>query len=585
MPVTFSFSPRPNRAGEIRWSEWGPEPFRLAAEEDRPVMLQLTAAWCHWCHVMDETTLSHPDIIDLVNGRFVPIRVDADRLPHVRDRYIAGGWPTTAFLTPEGEVLWSGTSLERGEFMRVAEGVLVGWSDRREDLLDEVSRRRMAMETTGRRRSGSALVRREAADSVMAVLQDSVDPRNGGFGEPPRFPAPDAVELLLVQGVAQENPDWVGAAEVTLDGMLAGEMYDHVDGGFHRYALEADWTDPQYEKLLHVNAGLARVYALAGVLRDRADWRDVASRTVAWVDGTLGREDGLWNASQNSDEEYYGLDGAARADRSPPRVDPTVYTDANAAWIRSLADAGGRMGRPEWIDRSAAGLTALVESSRTDDGSPLHVAGDGADPNPAGLLTDCVELARACTAVAQASGEERWLERAETIAAGLRRQLRDDDGTFRDAPEAAPTLGALRYPERPFDLNADAARLFLDLALARDDRTPRAVTERILAVLSSSAARHGAAAAGFAMAVEAFFEPPLQIVVVGEPEPARALRHAALALPLPDRRVWPLPSGGSLGGRRFPAEPAPAAYVCGRRGCSSPVTDVEELAAAVESVR
>src|SRR5687768_5299395 len=138
----FRFSPRPNRAGEIHWRTWGAPAFAEAAAAGRPVLLNLSAVWCHWCHLMDETTLSDPTIITLLNSELVPIRVDADRSPHVQDRYIAGGWPTNAFLTPTGEVLWAGTYLEPDEFRKVAESVLAAWGTRRAELETEIERRR-----------------------------------------------------------------------------------------------------------------------------------------------------------------------------------------------------------------------------------------------------------------------------------------------------------------------------------------------------------------------------------------------------------------------------------------------------------
>jgi uncharacterized protein len=107
--MSFRFSPRPNRARDVNWRPWGAEAFAEAVATDKPILLNLTAVWCHWCHLMDETTYSEPDLIDLINENLIPVRVDADRHPHVQDRYIAGGWPTNAFLTPTGEVLWSGT--------------------------------------------------------------------------------------------------------------------------------------------------------------------------------------------------------------------------------------------------------------------------------------------------------------------------------------------------------------------------------------------------------------------------------------------------------------------------------------------
>ncbi len=580
--TTLRFSPRPNRAGEIRWHEWGPAAFRAAEERDLPILLHLTAPWCHWCHVVDETTLSDPEVIALLNDSLLPLRVDTDRHPHVRDRYIAGGWPTTAFLTPDGEVLWSGTGLEAHELLHVARGVLRGWRDRRDELRGEVERRRMAIQASGRRHAASGLVRRESADSVLSALIDSADARNGGFGDAPRFPSPDAVELLFAEGLGRGDPQCAALAERHLDGILAGELFDRVDGGFFRYALQPDWTEPQYEKLLAVNGGLLRAFALGAVLTGRSDWEEAAETTVEWVQSRLLRKDGLWGASQDADPDYYALRAADRRGRAAPNIDATAYVDANATWISGLASAGGRLGRAEWIRRAEEALHVLDTGSRDPAGRVAHFVGD--DPlAPTDLLVDLVGLARACLAVAQATGGSRWVDRAREIVARMQERLADDDGGFRDLPQGAELLGALRYRDRPFDLNADAARLLIDLTTATGDRSYRAMAERVLALLSPSAPRYGAAAAGFALAMGEFFDPPLGFYVVGSADATSAMRAAAFARPEPGLRVWTVePGAGSL---NLPTEPVPSAYAFRGSSRSRAVTDPADLGAAADSIR
>src|SRR5688500_5633594 len=232
MPQQFRFSTRPNRAHEIQWQPWGKEAFANATAADRPTLLCLTAVWCHWCHQMDETTYSHAALIDLINQNFVPIRVDADQYPHVQDRYIAGGWPTNAFLTPTGEVLWAGTFIDAEQFAAVADGVRNAWTERRAELGIEIERRRKALEAARGRSSLVGMVRREAADDVWASLLESFDARNGGFGDAPKYPTPEALELLFVKPDDGGDADRIAAQ--TLDGMLAGELWDAAPGGFFR---------------------------------------------------------------------------------------------------------------------------------------------------------------------------------------------------------------------------------------------------------------------------------------------------------------------------------------------------------------
>ena len=358
MAQPFRFSARPNRADEINWREWGPEVFAEAAQADKPILLCLTAIWCRWCSQMDEITYSNPEIIEFVNQHFISIRVDADQLPHVHDRYVAGGWPTNAFLTPTGEVLWAGTYIEPEHFAAVSDGVRSAWSERRAELGAEVERRRKALEASRNRVNSVGLVRHEAADDVWMSLTESFDARNGGFGGAPKHPMPDAIELLFMRGGEQRADPQL--AVHTLEGMVAGELWDAHDGGFFRYSQSDDWTQPQREKVLSVNAGLLRAYALAAQLHDRADWRDIAERIVAWVDGFLRLDSGFWASSQTANPEYYELDPAERRRQGAPTVDPILYTSANAQWIRALAEAGGRLKRPDWIATADRSLRALM---------------------------------------------------------------------------------------------------------------------------------------------------------------------------------------------------------------------------------
>ncbi len=582
MAQQFRFSPQPNRAHEIAWHSWGKEAFANATAADRPILLCLTAVWCHWCHQMDETTYSDGALIDLINQHFVPIRVDADQYPHVQDRYIAGGWPTNAFLTPTGEVLWSGTFIDAEQFAAVADGVRNAWTERRAELGIEIERRRKALEAARGRSSLVGMVRREAADDVWSSALESFDARNGGFGDAPKYPMPEALELLFVR--AEGGGDAERIAMQTLDGMLAGELWDATNGGFFRYALSADWTQPQTEKLLAVNAGLLRAYALGAQLHNRADWRAVADKLVSWVDETLRLESGLWASSQAASPEYYATAPEQRDRLEAPGVDCVLYTSVNAQWIRALADAGARLQRPDWTLRAAAALDLLLSEMAAPNDLMYHFREPNGEPQLPYLLLDTLETARACISVAQATGNAGLILRARAFVSAIEKAFWADESGFYDRTRTTHDVGVLRYRDRPFDVNADMARLLVELTLALGERSYRALAERTLAYLSPAAGRYGVSGAPFATAVHEFFDPPLQVFVVGSGADADRLRHAAHALPLPHRRVWPLPQGGRVGTQNFPVRDAAVAYATGPHGASPPISDPATLADALARV-
>jgi uncharacterized protein len=580
MVPSFRFSPQPNRAHEIQWRTWGKEAFADAAAADRPILLCLTAVWCHFCQQMDETTYSDAALIALINQHFIPIRVDADQYPHVQDRYIAGGWPTNAFLTPTGEVLWAGTYIDAEQFAAVADGVRNAWTERRAELGLEIDRRRKALEAARARGPMVGMVRREAADDVWASLLEGFDPRNGGFGDAPKYPAPEAVELLFVR--ADEGPDAVRIATHTLDGMLAGELWDRKEHGFFRYALATDWTQPQTEKLLPVNAGLLRAYALGAHVHSREDWRTIAEQIVRWVDDTLTIESDLWSASQAAAPEYYASE--TRNAAAAPKIDRVLYTNVNAQWIRALADAGAHLGHNDWIGRAETALSTLLAEMSAPNDLMYHFREPGVEPQLPYLLLDTLETARACISVGQASGNAEMIVRARTFLSAIEKSFWADETGFYDRTRTSHDVGVLRYRDRPFDVNADTARLLIELTLAIGERSYRALAERTLALLSPAAGRYGVGGAAFALAVHEFFEPPLQVFIVGKGADAAALRASANALPIAHRRVWPLHEGGRVGTLNFPKDDRAVAYAAGPHGVSPAVTDPAALAEAVAHV-
>ncbi|CAN5887216.1 DUF255 domain-containing protein [soil metagenome] len=590
MSETFRFSPNPNRAADIHWRAWGSDALDAAAAGGRPVLLSLTAVWCEWCQRMDETTYSDPGVIRFISEALLPVRVDTDRYPHVQDRYMSGGWPTTAFLTPTGEVLWSGTYVEAAQFMSVAGGVVGAWRDRRAELELEIGRRRRAVDAARGRAAASGMVRREAADDVLTAATDSFDARNGGFGDSPKFPIPELIELLYVHG--RDLPECVNMADQTLDGMLAGELWDSTDGGFFRYAAAADWTAPRFDKLLEVNAGLLDAYSLGATVRLRPDWAEVASRTVDWVEGALAM-DGFVAASQIASAGYFGADAATRATITPPAHDDTLYTSANARWIRALAAAGARLRQDSWVVRAERSLTRLLQEMQTPAGGAFHYRQRGSEPCLDFLLVDTLECARAALTLAQAAGSAAWLQTARSLARHMEARFWNAVGGFSDRARSDHDVGALRYPDRPFGLNAAVARLLLDLAHVSGERNWRALAERTLAGMAPLAGRHGTAGATFALATEEYFEPPPSVFIAvpaeiaSRPdivEAAAALRSAAFALPIPSLRVWTVPAGHAAGPQRFPAQNEPAAYLWTLRSCSGPIMAPQDLTLASAGV-
>src|SRR5467141_3691773 len=335
----FHFSPRPNRAAEINWHTWSQEAFDEARQTGRPILLSISAVWCHWCHVMDETTYSHAGVIDLINRDYLPIRVDNDLRPDINQRYNMGGWPTTAFLTSSGELLTGATYMPPDQMADALGRVASYYHTHQPEIADRVLEAKKRVASTAARSAGTlddAIV-----DSVLDAVTNAYDPEYGGFGSAPKFPQTDALLLLLEQGQVRSDPALRRMAVHSLVRMAGGGTYDHVEGGFFRYSTTQDWSVPHFEKMLEDHAGLISAVALAGL-------DDILDSTTRYLDTVLrDQRTGLYAGSQDADEHYYSLGAEERRPENAPYVDRRVYASWNAALGVAYLEAAVLRQRPD----------------------------------------------------------------------------------------------------------------------------------------------------------------------------------------------------------------------------------------------
>jgi len=342
-PATFHFSPRANRAHEIKWREWGEDAFREAKETGKPVLLSLSAVWCHWCHVMDETSYSDEGVISFVNEHFIPVRVDNDQRPDVNARYNMGGWPTTAFLTPEGEILAGATYVPPDQMKDLLPKVNVHWQSNRLEIAGKAQELRQRRQTAMSGERGELSGR--SFDDILRSVIENYDPVYGGFGEAPKFPHTDAIDLLLYAYRKKRDPDLLHMARKTLEFMSRGGVFDHEWGGFFRYATRRDWSEPHFEKMLEDNAKLlSNLLSLYRSTKDDAH-AETARRTIAYLEWKLrDKKRGFFYGSQDADEEFYKLSKEDREREQEPYIDHTCYVSWNAMAVSAYLLRPPRMG-------------------------------------------------------------------------------------------------------------------------------------------------------------------------------------------------------------------------------------------------
>jgi uncharacterized protein YyaL (SSP411 family) len=300
----------------IRWHEWGSEAFALAASEDKPVLLDIGAVWCHWCHVMDRESYEDAQLAAVVNRHYIAVKVDRDERPDVDARYQAavsaiagqGGWPLTAILTSDGRAFFGGTYFPKDDrygrpgFLRVLETMAGVWKERRAEILETAGSVIAAVEGNESFSGRAESLSPDIIDKIVSSALEQFDSKHGGFGSQPKFPHPAALNLLIdIAGRTGHDP-MRHAAVHTLTQMARGGVYDQLAGGFHRYSVDERWLVPHFEKMLYDNAGLLGNYAHAFQTFVEPEFARVATDIMRWMDSTLSdRERGGFYASQDAD--------------------------------------------------------------------------------------------------------------------------------------------------------------------------------------------------------------------------------------------------------------------------------------------
>jgi len=300
----------------VHWNEWGPEAFELATRQDKPILLDIGAVWCHWCHVMDRESYEDPALARVINEHFVPVKVDRDERPDVDSRYQAavsaisgqGGWPLTAVLTPDGKPFFGGTYFPRDDrygrpgFERVLLAMSDAWKNRRNEALESAASVIAAIEHGESFAGRNGTLCLSIVDKLIESAIRQFDPRNGGFGSQPKFPHPAAIDLLIDVASRTGSEAARQAVTVTLEKMARGGVYDQLAGGFHRYSVDERWVVPHFEKMLYDNAGLLANYVHAFQSFVDPEFARVARDIIRWLDEVMtDRERGGFYASQDAD--------------------------------------------------------------------------------------------------------------------------------------------------------------------------------------------------------------------------------------------------------------------------------------------
>jgi uncharacterized protein YyaL (SSP411 family) len=608
----------------VDWYPWGDEALSRAKGEDKPILLSIGYAACHWCHVMEHESFEDAATAALMNEHFVCVKVDREERPDLDSVYMDavvsltghGGWPMTVFLTPDGEPFFGGTYFppepRHGlpSFKDLLRAIAKAWVERRAEIQSDAG----AIAESLRRAaepSREPLTSSMLGDAVRA-LRAQFDPVWGGFGRAPKFPPASVIEYLLRRGEEEMSTK-------TLDSMALGGMYDLVGGGFHRYSVDREWLIPHFEKMLYDNALLVPAY-LHGWLVTRAErYRVVAEETLDYMLRELRLPEGGFASAQDADTE--GVEGLTytwaeddgvprnllqpfehgrfvirgeldpelrarlfeeREHRPKPLRDDKAITSWNGLALAAFAEAGRRLQRHDLVEAARACAEFLLGPLSTAEGRLLRTWRAG-EPKHAGVLGDYADVANGLYELHVATGELRWLEESRRLAL-LAVDLFGDEqrGGFFLTPSDGERLVSRKkdFDDHPTPSGNSMLALVL-LRLARlwgDPELERRAVDvfRFVARLLP----HTPSAFGHALcALDLHFSAPREIAVVGPHD--SEIARVALEPFDPNAVVAFGPSDDVplLEGKGF-VDRRPTVYVCENFACRAPVTDAAELALA-----
>ena len=601
----------------VDWFPWSDEAFARAREEDKPILLSVGYAACHWCHVMEHESFEDEATAALMNEHFVPVKVDREERPDVDALYMNavvsltghGGWPMTVFLTPEGEPFFGGTYYppepRHGlpSFTQILQAVADAWRERRADIDRDAGAITEALRRTvepSREPLTSSLL-----SEAVRGLRGALDPVWGGFGNAPKFPPASALEFLLRRGELEP-------VTKTLDGMALGGMYDLVGGGFHRYSVDREWLVPHFEKMLYDNALLVPAYLHGWLLTGNERYRRVAEETLDYMLRELRLPEGGFASAQDADTD--GVEGLTytwspdegvpedllqpfeggrfvirgeldeelrarlfelREQRPKPLRDDKVIAAWNGLALAALAEAGRRLDRDDLVAAGRSLAEFLLGPLSTEDGRLLRTWRAGR-AKQAGVLDDYADVANGLYELHLATGELRWLEESRRLALLAIELFADEDrgGFYLASLDGEQLVSRTKeFDDHPTPSgNSMLAYVLLRLGRIWGDEELERRAVGVFRLVSRLLPQAPSAFGHVLCALDLHFSPPRELALVGPPD-AEVIRAAlepfdpnAVAAFGPSDDVPLLQGKGYVDGR-------PAVYVCENFACQAPLTD------------
>jgi len=481
---------------KIKWNKWDKETFEKAAEGKKPIILDIHGVWCHWCHVMDQTSYSDQEVIEIINKDFIPIKVDTDKGPDVNKRYNQGGWPSTVFLTPTGQIITGATYVPPDSLKDMMFNVI--------DTFKEIKFKDVNLEDKKLKIDNNVKLDNKVIEKIVGNFLDNFDYDYGGFGMQPKFPMTDAINLAFNQYNKSKNKDYLIIARVTLDNMKG--IFDDLEGGFYRYSVTQQWNEPHYEKMMETNAGIIQNYLQGYDTIKKDEYKDIAIKSLNYIKNNLSNEQGAFYGSQDADEEYYPKNLEERKKHGKPFIDKNIYTDLSSMMISTYIYAYKILKDDIYRSFAVKSIKFLLDKNYEERFGMFHFFDNKRKFLP-GMLADNVYFIKALIDVYEITKDKVYINTTEKLNKFVIDNFMDkNDKCFFDKVNNPDDIGFLKFRDKLLIENSIVAINLIRLSKINNNKEYLKIAENILKAFYSEYEKYGVHGAIYGLAVEVFID-------------------------------------------------------------------------------
>ena len=574
-----AFAASPSFAEAVKWNDWGDDLFARATAEKRFVILDLEAVWCHWCHVMEKTTYSDPEVGELLASKYLPVRVDQDANPDLSSRYGDWGWPATIVFGPDGtEIAKIRGYIEPARMQALLKAII-----------DDPSPGPSVSEAFEPKASSSTFLTKEQRAELVKNYDESYEDNIGGWGDSQKYIDGDSMDYAMSRAEAGDTTA-IKRARQTFDASLA--LIDPVWGGVFQYSEAGSWTHPHFEKIMSFQAQNLRQYSQAYALWKEPKYLAAARNIERYLTGFLLGPDGAFYVSQDADldhdtdgHKYYALGDAERRKLGMPRIDKNQYARENGWAISGLVAFYDVTGDAKTLAAAERTAKWVIDKRALPEGGFRHGEKDRGGP----FLGDTLAMGQAFLDLYAATGNREWLTAAAKAGDYVGSAFRDASGGFLSSRTSEAKIGVFVKPAKLMDDQVLVARFMNLLDRYFGNETYREQAAHAMRYLTSASAEMARPLPGVLLADEELAIEPTHMTIVGHKDDPRAQTLHAIARALParykrlewlDLREGKLPNPDV----EYPDLGEPAAFACSNRICSFPSFNADELLATVKQM-